>query len=131
MAVRPLPRPRTRAPLLVVRSPVARRRSSVRLVVLMVVTVFAVAALQAFVGQEGMRVSELERQVRRAEERLTLLRARQAQLTEPARLTDEAARLGMVTDAHPTFLRDPAPDPEPDPRREAQASRRLLTPGRP
>lgn len=131
MAVRPLPRPRTRAPLRVVRSPVARRRSSVRLVVLMVVTVFAVAALQAFVGQEGMRVSELERQVRRAEERLTLLRARQAQLTEPARLTDEAARLGMVTDAHPTFLRDRAPDPEPDPRREAQASRRLLTPGRP
>lgn len=130
MATRPLPRRQPRAPLRVVRG-AAARRSSVRLVLLMVVTVFAVVALQAFVGQEGMRIAELEREVRRAEERMTLLRARQAQLTEPARLADEAARIGLVTDPDPTFLRASAPDPSPDARREAQASRKLLLPGRP
>lgn len=131
MAVRALPRERTRAPLRVVRGAEARRRLSVRLVLALIVIVFAVTALQAVVGQQGLRIAELEREVRRTEERMTLLRARQAQLTEPARVADEAARLGLVSDADPTFLRAPAPEPTPDPESQAQASRRLLRPGGP
>lgn len=126
MAVRALPKQPAPPRLRVVRGVEARRRLSVRLVLALVAIVFAVTVLQAIVGQQGLRIAELEREVRRAEERMTLLRARQAQLTEPARVAEEAVRIGLVSDADPTFLRAPAPEPTPDPSSEAQASRRLL-----
>jgi hypothetical protein len=80
---------------------------SVGAVVLLVLTVFVVASLQAYLAQEGLRVASLERSVRITEEQTTLLQARQAQLAAPSRIADEAAKLGLVGDASPTFLRAP------------------------
>lgn len=109
MATRPLPKsgldPRPR--LRVVGGSAAGRRLSVGAVILLVLTVFCVAALQAYAAQVGFRVASLERQVRQQEERTTLLQAREAQLANPGRLADEAKRLGLVVDPLPTFLRTP------------------------
>jgi hypothetical protein len=111
MATRPIPRPKTaEGPRLrVVSGSAAGRRMSVGAVVLLVLTVFCVAAMQAYAAQEGFRVASLERQVRQQEEQTTLLQARQAQLATPERLSDAAQRLGLVADPSTTFLRAPAP----------------------
>lgn len=99
-------------------------------VAVLVLTLFAVVGLQAFLGQEGMRVTELERNVRKAEERLTLLRARRAQLGTSARLADEADKFGLVSDPDPTYLRAPADDSQASALSEVQAAHRLGTGGR-
>ena len=110
MATRPLPKSRGAQPppLRVVRGSAAGRRLSVGAVILLVLTVFCVAALQAYAAQVGFRVASLERQVRQAEERTTLLQAQEAQLANPARIADEATGLGLVGDPSPTFLRAPS-----------------------
>jgi hypothetical protein len=83
---------------------------------LLVLTVFCVAALQAYSVQLGFRVATLERRVRQAEEQTALLQAREAQLGSPAHLADEARSLGLVADPSPTFLHAPAPVPSQDAR---------------
>src|SRR5207244_651699 len=82
MATRPLPKKSQPEPvrLRVVGGSAAGRRLSVGAVMLLVLTVFCVAALQAYAAQVGFRVASLERQVRVQEEQTTLLQARQAQL---------------------------------------------------
>lgn len=120
-----------RAPRLRVVEGARSRRLSVIGVFVLVLTVFAVAAVQAYVGQQGMRMSDLERKVAHAEEELTLLRARQAQLSAPSRLADEADELGLVADPKPTYLRVEAPKPSPDPTTEIHAAKKLLTPHAP
>jgi cell division protein FtsL len=102
---------------------------SVGAVVLLVLTVFCVAAMQAYAAQEGFRVASLERQVRQQEEQTTLLQARQAQLATPERLAEAAQRLGLVADSSTTFLHAPAPvhsDPV-----QLDALRKLLASGPP
>jgi cell division protein FtsL len=76
-------------------------------VVLVVLAVFGVAALQAWVGQDGLRAASLERQVQHEQERLTLLRAQVAQLSSPQRLREEADKLGLVAPSDPLFLKAP------------------------
>jgi cell division protein FtsL len=78
-------------------------------VVLVVLAVFGVAALQAWVGQDGLRAAELEGQVQHEYERLTLLRAQVAQLSSPQRLREEAAKLGLVPAPDPAHLRVTVP----------------------
>lgn len=107
-AVRPLERPHLR----VVRGRGARRSPLVPAAVILVLAVFAVAALQAFVAQEGLRVNELERSVRKAEERHALLRAEIAELSSPERIERAAADLGLDRASDPVFLRAPAPMPD-------------------
>jgi cell division protein FtsL len=110
MAIRALPRsaPRTRAPsrpdLRVVRGAKAARRRPVLLVVLAVVTVFGVTGMHASIGQDGLRVATLERQVQKETERVSLLRAQVAQLSTPKRIADEATKLGLVADPDPSFV---------------------------
>jgi cell division protein FtsL len=109
MATRPLPKPKTELGprLRIVGGSAAGRRLSVGAVMLLVLTVFCVAALQAYAAQVGFRVASLERQVRQAEEQTTLLQAEEARLGSPARLANEARRQGLVADTLPTFLRAP------------------------
>jgi hypothetical protein len=113
MATRALQRPRTRqraARLRVVEGgKTARRPSPLPIVVLVVLAVFGVAALQAWVGQDGLRAAELERDVAHEYERLTLLRAQVAQLSSPQRLREESAKLGLVPAADPVHLRVTVP----------------------
>ena len=114
MATQALPRQRRaqRSPLRVVEGgkQAQRRRSSpLPIVILVVLAVFGVAALQAWVGQDGLRAAELERDVQREYERLTLLRAQVAQLSSPQRLREEAAKLGLVPAANPVTLRVTVP----------------------
>lgn len=113
MATRAQPKSRTRAPastgrpqLRVVRGDPPRRRrwSPVPIVVCVVLTVFGVTALQAAMGQNGLKAAKLERQVQDETERATLLRARVAQLSNPGRVADEAAKLGLVGNADPKHL---------------------------
>lgn len=97
----------------------------VPLAAVLVLAVFAVAALQAYVGQEGLRLAQLEREVQQAEERYALLRARVSELSSPERLEQRADELGLVP-ADPVFL--PAPEGlEGSPPSEGYASKRLLT----
>jgi hypothetical protein len=130
MAIRALPKPQPgRPPLRVVGGSAAGRRLSVGAVILLVLTVFCVAALQAYAAQVGFRVASLERQVRQAEEQTTLLQAQEAQLANPARVADEANRLGLVNDPNPTFLRAPSAVEGGDVRPSTlDAIHRLLTP---
>jgi cell division protein FtsL len=100
-------------------------------VCVLIITVFGVAGVQAYVAQEGLRVAELERQVHKEEERLTLLRAKQAQLAAPSRIADEAAKLGLVTDANPTYLRGHFPEPSSQTSGDLRAARTLLKRSRP
>lgn len=105
-------RPRTqRAPLRVVKGEgestpkrKTKRLSPVPVVLLVVLTVFGVAALQAWVGQDGLNAARLEGEVQHEQERLTLLRAQVAQLGSPKRLRDEARKLGLVPAPEPHFL---------------------------
>jgi hypothetical protein len=85
----------------------AKRGSPVSVVVLIVLAVFGVAALQAWVGQDGLHAAALEREVQHEQERLTLLRAQVAQLSSPQRLREEANKLGLVAPADPMFLKAP------------------------
>lgn len=73
----------------------------------LVLAVFAVAGLQAYLSQEGFRAAKLERTLRDAEEEHELLRARLAQLSSPSRLQDGAAKLGLQPPPDPIFLRVP------------------------
>lgn len=114
MATQALPRQRgrQRSRLRVVEGgkQAARRRASpIPIVVLVVLAVFGVAALQAWVGQDGLRAAELERDVQREYERLTLLRAQVAQLSSPQRLREESAKLGLVPATDPAYLRVTVP----------------------
>jgi len=109
MATRPLSAPQQAPPQLrVIGGSVAGRRLSVGAVLMLVLTVFCVAAMQAYAAQVGFRVASVERQVRQRQEETTLLQARDAQLSSPERLADTAAKFGLVTDPSPTFLRAPA-----------------------
>lgn len=122
MATRAQPKTGTRAPargsgrpqLRVVRGEPPRRRrwSPVPIVVCVVLTVFGVTALQAAMGQNGLKAAKLERQVQEESERATLLRARVAQLSNPARVADEASKLGLVGNADPKHLRVETAHPE-------------------
>lgn len=89
----------------------AKRRSMspIPVVLLVILAVFGVAVIQAWVGQDGLRAAALEREVQVEQERLTLLRARLAQLSSPARLKEEAAEMGLVTAQDPRFLRVQVP----------------------
>ena len=89
-----------------------RRWSPIPIVVCVVLTVFGVTALQAAMGQNGLKVAKLEREVEEESERATLLRARVAQLSNPGRVADEAAKLGLVGNADPTHLRVETEHPE-------------------
>lgn len=132
MAVRPGRAPESRRPhLRLVRGgPEAVGERSVRSVLVpvaavLVLAVFAVAALQAYVGQEGLRLARLEREVQQAEERYALLRARTSELSSPERLEVRAAELGLVP-ADPVFLPAPAGLEGAEPVEE-YASKRLLS----
>jgi cell division protein FtsL len=98
-----------RPPLRVVPGTKRKKRgvSYVPVVVLVVLSVFGVAVLQAWVGQDGLKAASLERDVQREQERLTLLRAQVAQLSSPRRLRDEANKLGLVAPADPVYLKAP------------------------
>lgn len=94
----------------------------------LVLAIFAVAALQAYVGQEGLRLARLEREVQQAEERYALLRARLSEVSSPDQVEGRAVELGLVP-AEPVFV--PAPDGIEEPRSaegaDGYASKRLLT----
>jgi hypothetical protein len=108
------PRAGGRPQLRVVRgeSGTRRRWSPVPIVVCVVLTVFGVTALQAAMGQNGLKAAKLEREVQEETERATLLRAKVAQLSNPGRVADEAAKLGLVGSADPTHLRVETEHPE-------------------
>jgi cell division protein FtsL len=99
-----------------------RRLSPVPVVICVVLTVFGVTAVHAAMSQEGVRAAKLEREVSEETERLTLLRARVAQLSNAGRLADEAAKLGLVGDPDARFLRVPL---------EASERLRPVAPGQP
>jgi hypothetical protein len=103
-----------------------RRWSPIPIIVCVVLTVFGVTALQATMGQNGLKAAKLEKQVQEESERNTLLRARVAQLSNPGRVADEAAKLGLVghgavdrvkvpTDHPEAFREDLRPPPETQP----------------
>jgi cell division protein FtsL len=81
--------------------------SYVPVVVLVVLSVFGVSVLQAWVGEDGLKAASLERDVQREQERLTLLRARVAQLSAARRLRDEANKMGLVAPVDPVYLKAP------------------------
>lgn len=86
-----------------------RSRSPLPVVVLVVITVFGVAAIQAWVSQDGLHAARLEREVQQEQERLTLLRAQVAQLGSPQRLREEARKLGLVPAPDMRYLRVEVP----------------------
>ncbi|HVE92391.1 MAG TPA: hypothetical protein VNE62_08870 [Actinomycetota bacterium] len=114
MATRPRPRILPVEPALrLVEGGRSRRRAMVPAAVVLLMAVFAVAALQAYLGQDGYRVSRLEREVEQAEERMVILRGRAAELSSPSRLEESAAGMGMTEDPNPVFLPDPGVAPPP------------------
>jgi cell division protein FtsL len=96
-----------RPPLRVVKGKGRKRRSPIPIVVAVVLTVFSVTALHATMSQDGIKAAKLEREVSEETERLTLLRARVAQLSNAARIADEAAKLGLVGDPDARFIKVP------------------------
>jgi hypothetical protein len=121
MATRPLPRSRgSHAPRLRVvrgrpRARSRRTRASIPIVVLAALTVFAVTALQAWMGQEGLKAATLERDLQHQSEQVTLLRAKVAQLETPRRISEEAQRLGLIADPNPAFLHEAGAETAPVP----------------
>jgi hypothetical protein len=111
-ALRPAPRERTPLRVLPGRGARPLRASLVPAAVILVLAVFAVAGLQAYLAQEGFHAAKLERDLRHEEERFSLLRAEAARLSSPSRLAEEAHRLGMTEPADPIFLRAPGAVPE-------------------
>jgi hypothetical protein len=99
-AERAAPRPSLR----VVGGGAAPRRVLFPLAAAILVGVFAVAALQAYLGQEGFRAARIERQLEEAEERYALLRAQVAELSSPSVLEGRAAEAGMVPAPAPVYL---------------------------
>ncbi len=89
-----------------------RRWSPIPIVVAVVMTVFGVTAMHATMSQDGLKAAKLEREVADETERLTLLRARVAQLSNPARVADEADKRGLVGDPDSMFLEVPLPGGE-------------------
>jgi hypothetical protein len=80
-------------------------------------------------GERGLRRASLEGQVQVETERLTLLRARVAQLSSSQRIAEEAAALGMVPMNNPEHLVAPMPSPSPAPSRfDPEAVKRLTSP---
>jgi hypothetical protein len=71
--------------------------------------VFGVTAMHATMSQDGLKAAKLEGEVADETERLTLLRARVAQLSNPARVADEADKRGLVGDPDSMFLEVPLP----------------------
>jgi hypothetical protein len=63
-------------------------------------------------SQDGIKAAKLEREVAEESERLTLLRARVAQLSNAGRIADEAAKLGLVGDPDARFLEVPLNAPQ-------------------
>jgi len=105
-------RTKARPPLRVVRGQGRRRKgrkkfSPVPIVLCVVLTVFGVTATHAVMSQDGVRAANLEREVQEETERLTLQRARVAQLSNAGRLAEEAVKLGLVGDPDARFLRVP------------------------
>ena len=88
-----------------------RLRSRVIVVVLAVMTVFGVAAIQAIVGQDGLKAAKLERSVADAQERNTLLQAQVAQMSNPSRVADEATKIGLVGAPDPVHIKVATDDP--------------------
>jgi hypothetical protein len=82
--------------------------------VVLVVAIFAVAGLQAYLAQEGFRAARLERELRTQEERFALLRAEVAQLSSPGRLERAARERGLTEPANPVFLKAAVDVPEQD-----------------
>ena len=80
-------------------------------VVLAVMTVFGVAAIQAIVGQDGLKAAKLERAVADAQEKNTLLHAHVAQLSNPNRVADEATKIGLVGAGDPVHITVETDDP--------------------
>lgn len=127
---RPLRAPQRRSVLRVVeggRRP--SRRQLLPVAVVLVLGVFAVTALQAYLAQEGFRAARLEKQVRKAQEDYVLLRRQVAQLSSPGRLAESAAKLGMTDPADPVFLQAPSAGTGPDDSgtRPAYADKPLLS----
>ncbi len=89
-----------------------RRWSPIPIVVCVVLTVFGVTALQATMGQNGLKAAKLEKQVQAEQERNTLLRARVAQLSNPGRVADEAKKLGLVGHGDIDYVKVPTDHPE-------------------
>ena len=124
MATRPARRSQTasrgssRPALRVVRGR-ARKWSPVPVVVCVVLTVFGVTALEAWMSQDGLRTAVVERQVTAETERLELLRARVAQLETPGRIADEADKAGLVADPSPGYLKVPLDPPDAGPQPDA------------
>ena len=106
-------RPRhRRPPLRVVEGKGKRRRSPIPVVLAVVLTVFGVVALHATMSQDGLKAARLEREVADETERLTLQRARVAQLSNPSRVAAEADKVGLAGDPDAVFLKVPLPDGE-------------------
>jgi hypothetical protein len=107
----PVRRTTARPPLRVIRGKgkgrKGRLRSPIPIVLCVVLSVFGVTALHATMSQDGLRASQLEREVQAGMERLTLQRARVAQMSNAGRIADEAAKLGLVGDPDARFLRVP------------------------
>jgi hypothetical protein len=99
-----------------------KKRSPIPIVIAVVLTVFSVTALHATMSQDGIRAAQLEREVTDETERLTLLRARAAQLSNAGRIADEAAKLGLVGDPDARYLQVPL---------EASERLRPVAPGQP
>jgi hypothetical protein len=120
MAVRAPAQPRRRAasrpPLRVVKGRgkghrKGRRFSPIPVILCVILTVFGVTALHATMSQNGFKAAKLEREVQQEMERLTLQRARVAQLSNAGRIADEATKLGLVGDPDATFLKVPLDTP--------------------
>lgn len=124
MATQPRRAARQRPALRLVSRRRPQRSALVPAAVVVLLAVFGVAALQAYVGQEGLRVARLERELREAEERFALLRQELAERSSPDRLSEAASELGLVPAGEPTFL--PAPGVPADDA-ERDASRALET----
>ncbi len=107
--VRSRPRGKARPPLRVIRGKGKGRRtlSAVPIVLCAIAIVFSVTALHAVMSQDGVRAANLEREVAAETERMALLRAKKAQLSNAGRLAEEAAKLGLVGDPDARFLRVP------------------------
>lgn len=118
MATRPQTKPRQRThakpQLRVVRGKgdEPKRWSPIPIVVCVVLTVFGVTALQATMGENGLKAAKLEEQVQEEQERNTLLRAKVAQLSNPGRVADEAKKLGLVGHGDVEHVKVATDDPE-------------------
>lgn len=103
--------PRAARPgLRVIRGQGDARGSLVPLVLIIVLTLFAVAALQAYLGEQGFRIGRLERASKAADERHQLLRSEVAELSSPERLDAASEHLGLEPAERPIFLQAPRPD---------------------